>query len=162
MFEGVQVTGIKFASDNDKQPISAEWKSDRGATGEVRFKWLVDASGRTGIMSTKYLKNRKFNQALKNIAFWGYWTGAGTYEPGTKRENAPWFEALTGRLIILNDARIRAYCFIAWQMRPGGRGSSRCTTAQSRSASSSRKKRVAARRQHCPDPTCVTPTISRS
>ncbi|KAJ7508837.1 putative halogenase [Mycena galericulata] len=95
VFEGIQVTGIKFSHSNDKQPVSAEWKSDHGATGEVRFKWLVDASGRTGIMSTKYLKNRKFNQALKNIAFWGYWTGAGTYEPGTKRENAPWFEALT-------------------------------------------------------------------
>ncbi|KAJ6562743.1 putative halogenase [Mycena vulgaris] len=93
--EGVQVTGINFSSDVIKQPISAEWKSDRGGKGEVRFKWLVDASGRTGIMSTKYLKNRKFNQALKNIAFWGYWTGAGMYEPGTRRENAPWFEALT-------------------------------------------------------------------
>ncbi|KAF7351841.1 hypothetical protein MVEN_01145200 [Mycena venus] len=94
--EGVQVTNITFASDDDKRPVSAEWKSDYlGSKGEVRFKWLVDASGRTGIMSTKYLKNRKFNQALKNVAFWGYWAGAGTYEPGTRRENAPWFEALT-------------------------------------------------------------------
>ncbi|KAJ7090628.1 FAD/NAD-P-binding domain-containing protein [Mycena epipterygia] len=97
--EGVQVTNIKFSSADENaqvQPVSAEWKSDTGVVrGEIRFKWLVDASGRNGLMCTKYLKNRKFNQALKNVAFWGYWTGAGTYAPGTKHENAPWFEALT-------------------------------------------------------------------
>ncbi|KAJ7764116.1 putative halogenase [Mycena maculata] len=95
VFEGIQVTSIEFSGDTTTRPISAAWKSDRGASGTVRFKWLVDASGRAGIMSTKYLKSRKFNQALRNIAFWGYWAGAGTYAPGTKRENAPWFEALT-------------------------------------------------------------------
>ncbi|KAJ7479299.1 putative halogenase [Mycena latifolia] len=93
--EGVQVTGITFSESNDAQPVAAAWKSDRGNTGTVRFKWLVDASGRTGLLSTRYLKNRRFNQALRNIALWGYWKGAGVYEPGTRRENAPWFEALT-------------------------------------------------------------------
>ncbi|KAJ7796256.1 putative halogenase [Mycena olivaceomarginata] len=68
--EGVQVTGITFSSDDERRPVSAAWKSDVGSKGEVRFKWL-------------------------NIAFWAYWTGTGTYEPGTRRENAPWFEALT-------------------------------------------------------------------
>ncbi|KAJ7354148.1 putative halogenase [Mycena albidolilacea] len=94
--EGVQVTGIKFSSGVEERPVSAEWKSDLGVTQKLGFKWLIDASGRAGIMSTKYLKNRKFNQALKNIAFWGYWTGAGSYGVGTSRENAPWFEALKG------------------------------------------------------------------
>ncbi|KAJ7215686.1 putative halogenase [Mycena haematopus] len=93
--EGVQVTGVSFSPDNDKRPVAVQWKSDVGSEGEVRFDWLVDASGRTGIMSSKYLKNRKFNQALKNIAFWSYWTGAGKYGAGTTRENSPWFEALT-------------------------------------------------------------------
>ncbi|KAF7335079.1 Radh flavin-dependent halogenase [Mycena venus] len=94
--EGVQVNGIEFSSGVDERPVSAEWKSDLGVTQKLDFKWLIDASGRAGIMSTKYLKNRKFNQALKNIAFWGYWTGAGSYGIGTSRENAPWFEALKG------------------------------------------------------------------
>ncbi|KAF7326484.1 hypothetical protein MSAN_02509700 [Mycena sanguinolenta] len=93
--EGVQVTGITFASDNADKPVSAQWKSDTGIEGETRFDWLVDCSGRNGIMSTKYLKNRKFNQALKNTAFWSYWEGAGKYGAGTSRENSPWFEALT-------------------------------------------------------------------
>ncbi|KAJ7715075.1 putative halogenase [Mycena metata] len=95
VLEGVSVNSIKFAVENDKKPVSAAWKSDTGATGEVKFKWLVDASGRNGIISTKYLKNRKFNQALRSVAFWGYWTGAGMYAPGTSRENATWLEAFT-------------------------------------------------------------------
>ncbi|KAJ7075071.1 putative halogenase [Mycena belliarum] len=93
--EGVSVGSIGFSSENDKQPVSATWKSDAGTAGEIKFNWLVDASGRNGIMSTKYLKNRKFNKALRSVAFWGYWTGAGMYAPGTSRENATWLEALT-------------------------------------------------------------------
>ncbi|KAJ7149191.1 putative halogenase [Mycena crocata] len=95
VWEGVSVNSIKFSAENDKQPVAVEWKSDTGTTGQLNFKWLVDASGRNGIMSTKYLKNRKFNQALRSVAFWGYWTGAGKYAPGTSRENATWLEALT-------------------------------------------------------------------
>ena len=44
----------------------------------------------------RYLKNRKFNSSLKNVAIWGYWKGTGLYGKGTRRENAPVFEALTG------------------------------------------------------------------
>ncbi|KAJ6604011.1 putative halogenase [Mycena sp. CBHHK59/15] len=95
VYEGVHVKALKFSNEDASQPVAATWASDTGIAGEIRFKWLVDASGRNGIMSTKYLKNRKFNQALRNIAFWGYWTGASVYAPGTRRENAPWFEALT-------------------------------------------------------------------
>ncbi|KAF8163918.1 putative halogenase [Mycena galopus ATCC 62051] len=93
--EGIRVTVIQFSHENLKQPVSADWTSDSGSTGQVKFNWLVDASGRNGIMSTQYLKNRKFNQALRNIAYWGYWTGTGMYAPGTRRENAVWSEALT-------------------------------------------------------------------
>ncbi|KAJ7858368.1 putative halogenase [Mycena olivaceomarginata] len=92
--DGVQITAIKFSPDDPKKPVAAEWKSVQGS-GEIKFDWLVDASGKNGIMSTRYLKNRKFTQALKNIAIWGYWEGHGVYMPGTSRENAPWFEALT-------------------------------------------------------------------
>ncbi|KAJ6604020.1 FAD/NAD-P-binding domain-containing protein [Mycena sp. CBHHK59/15] len=93
--EGVTVNAIKFSPENDQKPVSVDWKSDTGSSGELKFNWLVDASGRNGIMSTKYLKNRKFNKALRSVAFWGYWSGANMYAPGTSRENATWLEALT-------------------------------------------------------------------
>lgn len=106
-FQGVKVESIHFVPDqafpkdddrvcNPGRAVSAEWsrKAD-GATGTIRFDYLVDASGRNGIVSTKYLHNRKINQALKNVANWGYWKGAKTYAPGTEQEGAPVFEALS-------------------------------------------------------------------
>ncbi|KAH6641046.1 hypothetical protein F5144DRAFT_485144 [Chaetomium tenue] len=105
-FQGVKVDSVQFvpAPDfpvdericNPGRAVSATWsrKAD-GATGSIKFDYIVDASGRNGIISTQYLKNRKFNQALKNQANWGYWKGAKTYAPGTHMEGAPLFEALT-------------------------------------------------------------------
>lgn len=96
VFNGISINEIQFSDTNKDVPVSASWTSKTGQTGAISFQWLVDCSGRNGIMSTKYLKNRRFNESLRNIATWGYWTGAGVYSPGTDRENAPWFEALTG------------------------------------------------------------------
>ena len=105
-FQGVKVESIQFTPAPDfpedtsiinlGRAASAIWsrKAD-GATGSIKFDYLVDASGRNGIMSTRYLKNRKFNTALKNVAYWGYWKGAKSYAPGTKQEGFPLFEALT-------------------------------------------------------------------
>ena len=85
---------------NPGRPVKAKWTSkDDGTSGEIEFDSLVDASGRAGIVSTKYLKNRKHNQGLKNVANWGYWKGAGKYAEGTYREGAPYFEALTGTIL---------------------------------------------------------------
>ncbi|KAJ7067117.1 hypothetical protein C8F01DRAFT_1341668 [Mycena amicta] len=95
VYEEHRVTEITFAEDADHRPVSALYTTDTCKAKSITFNWLVDASGRTGILSTKYLKNRHMNETLKNIACWAYWTGAGMYAPGTRRHNAPWFEALT-------------------------------------------------------------------
>ncbi|KAF9258821.1 FAD/NAD-P-binding domain-containing protein [Marasmius fiardii PR-910] len=95
VFEGVTVNEIHFSSDEPAAPVSASWTTKSGQNGITSFEWLIDASGRNGIMSTKYLKNRKMNASLRNLAFWSYWKNPGMYSPGTDRENAPWFEALT-------------------------------------------------------------------
>ncbi|KAK0199426.1 putative halogenase [Desarmillaria ectypa] len=95
VYEGARVEEIHFSPEEPTRPVSLTWSKVDGTRGEVSFNWLVDASGRNGLMSTRYLKNRTFNKSLKNVAVWGYWTGTERYAPGTKRENAPWFEALT-------------------------------------------------------------------
>ncbi|KAL1710708.1 hypothetical protein EV121DRAFT_285568 [Schizophyllum commune] len=106
VFERTRVDLVEFGTDIPSRPVAVNWthapkdgassssSSDR-TTGRTTFDYLVDASGRAGVMSTKYMKNRHFNESLKNIAIWGYWRGAGTYGVGTSREGAPWFEALT-------------------------------------------------------------------
>ncbi len=78
------------------RPISASWQAESGKVGQIHFDYLVDASGRNGLMSVKYLKNRCFSQSLRNTACWGYWTGTKSYMTGTSRENAVWIEALNG------------------------------------------------------------------
>ena len=126
VYEQTKVTGITFSPDDPTVPISASWVHtpspspmsppaspaqplDGNASscsdqkyapieGTTTFGYLIDASGRAGIMSTTYLKNRHFNSSLKNIAVWGYWNDVGTYGVGTPRQGAPWFEALTGDL----------------------------------------------------------------
>lgn len=113
-FEGVKIASIAFeeSKTNGKadattakegsepspgRPVSATWqrKSD-GATGTVKFDYIVDATGRAGLLNTKYLKNRTYNKSLKNVANWAYYKGAGLYGAGTKRAESPFFEALRG------------------------------------------------------------------
>ncbi|KAJ6482943.1 hypothetical protein C8R47DRAFT_1178119 [Mycena vitilis] len=95
VFEEHKVTEIAFTDGPNFRPVSASFTTATGETQSITFDYLVDASGRAGIMSTKYLKNRHMNETLKNIACWAYWTGADMYAPGTDRENSPWFESLT-------------------------------------------------------------------
>ncbi|KAF9527204.1 hypothetical protein CPB83DRAFT_856550 [Crepidotus variabilis] len=76
------------------RPYSASW-SNKGQTGTITFDYIVDCSGRQGILSTKLFDNRQFNETLKNVATWSYWTGnTGTYGKGTSREGAIWIEGL--------------------------------------------------------------------
>ena len=108
VFDGVKVNSLEFVPTIDQKkgildsdaphpgrPVSAAWsRKEDGSSGVIKFDYLVDASGRVGLVSTKYLKNRKNNKGLKNVANWGYYKGFGTYAPGTVREGQPFFEAL--------------------------------------------------------------------
>ncbi|KAJ7270866.1 FAD/NAD(P)-binding domain-containing protein [Mycena rebaudengoi] len=96
VIEETKVTEIEFNGTGDEaQPVAALWKNKAGQTGKITFDFVVDASGRNGLISVKYSKTRIFNDTLKNVASWGYWKGTGKYLPGTPRENSPFFEALT-------------------------------------------------------------------
>jgi flavin-dependent dehydrogenase len=70
VFEGTEIRQITFDGD---RPRRATWSQSNGATGEISFDFLIDASGRAGIMSTRYLKNRRQHNVFQNMAIWGYW-----------------------------------------------------------------------------------------
>ena len=121
IFDGVKVSAIEWApvegddlfKGGDEvanldpgRPISASWVRKDGSSGQIKFDYLVDASGRAGVVSTKYLKNRTFNQDLKNVANWAYWKGAIQYGMGTPKEGWPFFEALHGLFIALMCCRV--------------------------------------------------------
>jgi flavin-dependent dehydrogenase len=79
--QGVKVSEIAF---EDGRPVSASWVStaDRAVTGEIGFDFLVDASGRGGVLATKYLRNRTYQEAFRNIAVWSYWRGVTPLDRG--------------------------------------------------------------------------------
>jgi len=71
--EGIEVREVAW---KDGRPHSATWRDGDGTEGEIGFKYVVDASGRAGLISTRYLKNRDYPEIFQNAAVWGYWTGA--------------------------------------------------------------------------------------
>jgi len=76
VFEGTEIRSLSFDGD---RPRSATWSQVVGGsdTGEISFDYLVDASGRAGVIAMHYLKNRSYHNELQNVAIWGYWTGTG-------------------------------------------------------------------------------------
>lgn len=81
VYEGHAVRSLAFEGD---RPVRASWAHvvGGGATGEIAFDHLVDASGRSGLMANRYLHSRRHNEAFRNIAVWGYWKGVAQPEVG--------------------------------------------------------------------------------
>ena len=136
IFDGVKVNSIEFVPNNGElssesqlpnigRPVSASWSTKAGASGTIKFDYLVDASGRNGVLSTKYLRNRTYSKALKNIANWAYFSGAGVYGESTERAGAPFFEALRGKT---SHLPIQLAENNREQMKAAGLGSSHSTT----------------------------------
>ena len=108
-FDETKVESLQFSpSDeawenglpNPGRPVSAAWSRKDGSSGVIKFDDVIDASGRVGVVNTKYFKNRKYNQGLRNIASWGYFKNAGIHGVGTNQEGSPYFEALAGKLVL--------------------------------------------------------------
>lgn len=79
VLQPVEVQKIHFDDAAKPRPYAATvarvGESDK--RWEIGFDYLVDASGRTGIMANRYLRNREYHDAFKNVAVWGYWENAG-------------------------------------------------------------------------------------
>ncbi|BAZ71129.1 putative tryptophan halogenase (plasmid) [Fischerella sp. NIES-4106] len=81
VFEGIEVRELSF---NGTRPRNAIWSQTSGgnSSGELSFNFVIDASGRAGLMATRYLKNRRQNNVFQNVAVWGYWKGASKLTKG--------------------------------------------------------------------------------
>jgi len=75
VIEGTEIQDVSFDGD---RPRAATWSRAIGvpANGSISFDYLIDASGRAGLLAVRYRKNRYYHQAFRNVALWGYWTGA--------------------------------------------------------------------------------------
>ena len=73
--ETTAVNDVTF--DASGRPVAARWTQPAsGAEGTISFDFLIDASGRAGVLATRYLRNRIFHDAFRNVGLWGYWEGA--------------------------------------------------------------------------------------
>jgi flavin-dependent dehydrogenase len=81
VYEGIEVKSLTFEGE---RPVEAKWIARTNAggesgpqQGEISFEFLLDATGRAGLMANRYLKNRHLHDAFQNVGVWGYWRGAG-------------------------------------------------------------------------------------
>lgn len=76
--EGCSVRRVLF--DDDDRPYAAEWgpTDDRAAKEIAHFDYLVDASGRAGVLANQTFKTRRPHEIFRNVAIWGYWQGGKT------------------------------------------------------------------------------------
>ncbi len=81
VLQGASVEDLLF---DDLRPIEATISpvGDGCHSERVKFDFLVDASGRSGILATHYLKTRRYHEAFRNIALWNYWSGARSLPAG--------------------------------------------------------------------------------
>lgn len=93
VFEGTSVDEVEF---DGRRPVAVRWSRESGEKGRTGFDWLVDASGLTGLMAQRYLRNRNFQESFANVAIGGYWRGAHDYrdEQGRDHPGAFSMEAL--------------------------------------------------------------------
>jgi flavin-dependent dehydrogenase len=93
VYEETTVNEVIF---NGQRPVAVDWSRPDGNTGRTSFDYLVDASGLTGLVAKRYLKNRQVQEAFANVAIGGYWTGAAPYQDmgGTMHPGAFSMEAL--------------------------------------------------------------------
>lgn len=73
--EGVSVRQVNFDRD---RAVSATWertgRADGGTeAGVIAFDYVIDASGRAGLLATKHHNSRRHHDVFKNVALWGYW-----------------------------------------------------------------------------------------
>lgn len=75
VIEGVLVRSIEFDGD---RPIAAQVGrvKDLADTWRVKFRYLVDATGRSGLLAQQHFQIRRPHDTFQNIAIWGYWTDA--------------------------------------------------------------------------------------
>ncbi|MGW5423807.1 NAD(P)/FAD-dependent oxidoreductase [Streptomyces sp. NPDC003943] len=77
--QGVRVheeTAVRAVEFGDGRARGAEWASSAGREGAISFRYLVDASGRAGLLTARQLRTRRFHDAFRNVAAWGYWRDA--------------------------------------------------------------------------------------
>lgn len=79
--EEVTVKEVHFDGD---RPVAATWAGtkDPDRTGRIAFDYVIDASGRTGVIAARQHKTRRYHEVFQNVAAWSYWKGVKPLDRG--------------------------------------------------------------------------------
>jgi flavin-dependent dehydrogenase len=89
-------TAIVSVEFENGRPVAAVTRSADGKTGQISFDYMVDATGQSGLLSSRYFRNRHEEIAFANVAVGGYFRGARPYRhQGIERAGDFFMEALT-------------------------------------------------------------------
>ncbi|TJZ57379.1 NAD(P)/FAD-dependent oxidoreductase [Streptomyces piniterrae] len=81
--QGVRVreqTNVRHVTFDEGRATSCSWSAPDREDGRTDFRWLIDASGRAGVLAARQLRTRRFHDVFRNVATWGYWRGAAPLE----------------------------------------------------------------------------------
>jgi flavin-dependent dehydrogenase len=73
VIEGATVKDVQFDGD---RPVSVSWTDGQGTVHHTGFDFLIDASGRAGVLSRQHFAMRRPHEVFQNVAVWSYWEGA--------------------------------------------------------------------------------------
>ncbi|HLY98531.1 MAG TPA: NAD(P)/FAD-dependent oxidoreductase [Candidatus Angelobacter sp.] len=75
VIENAAVKRVIFEGD---RAVAVEWvrRGQESQLNTTRFDYIIDASGRTGVLGQQHFKMRNQHAIFQNIAIWGYWQGA--------------------------------------------------------------------------------------
>ncbi|HZD11533.1 MAG TPA: NAD(P)/FAD-dependent oxidoreductase [Candidatus Binatia bacterium] len=79
VLQGVELRDLRFEGERPVAAILAP-TGMANDSWEIDFDYLVDASGRNGLLSTRYLRNRYYHEIFKNVAIWGYWKNTNRFD----------------------------------------------------------------------------------
>jgi flavin-dependent dehydrogenase len=79
VIEQATVQDVEFDGD---RPVAVLWKDQDGVQRRLAYDWVIDASGRAGVLAVQKLRDREHHKVFQNVAAWGYWKGGKTL-PGT-------------------------------------------------------------------------------
>lgn len=72
-FEGTRVRDIRFSGD---RAVAARWQNGDGREGEIEFDYVIDASGRAGLLAKRHFDMRRMHDVFRNVGVWTYWKDA--------------------------------------------------------------------------------------
>jgi flavin-dependent dehydrogenase len=73
----IEEAAVRRVIFDGKRAVAAEWTDKKGGEiNSVFFDYVIDASGRHGVLSAQHFKMRQQHDIFQNVAVWSYWTGA--------------------------------------------------------------------------------------